>query len=291
MAVLSKTTKESIEKARQLLLAELYRGDGQDDRFAKKEAVRQLLGLLIAARESGMSFENITQIFEKAGLQLTPATLKQYYFELKTEGELADAAQKHAQKLIRTKEAIDRQLLEKHSQHGQQVALAHLGQQEPALYNAFGNGVAIPVSQPSVGMSRSASTANPRTKPTLVKAKPSAAALAKMESQAPARDPPPAFNADPAPADSQLPETSTTGTGEFLLLEEIEQQSLATEERTVLEADLLLKDDGTVVYATGLPFKGYLSKKQLHLLRSVGKIIATTRGRSSQDFVKMPPKL
>ena len=107
MAQMRRVAKENIEKARQLLLSEIFR-EQTDDRFVKREAVKQLLGPLIAARDSGLSFEEIATVFEKAGLELSPTTLRSYFFELKTAEELAREARRHAEKVTKAKAAMSR---------------------------------------------------------------------------------------------------------------------------------------------------------------------------------------
>lgn len=293
MAVLQRVEKENIEKARQLLLLEVYR-EQKEDRFVKREAVKQLLAPLIAARESGLSFEDIAKVFDKAGLTLTPSTLRSYFFELKTEADLAASARKHAEKVAQTKRSIEQKMLERHNTHADKVALAHATRlnQSPALFDALGEVTAtaqpqtaeraMPVSAPKMDARPPAAAAAP------IPAKPPESVRVKREGgetvrgTAEAKTHPVEVQATPIPdAVEHSPPCS---------LEEIERYSLATDVRTVLEEDLILKND-RVLYVSGRAFRGTLSKKQIHLLRSVGKIIAPTKGRSSEDFVKMPNKL
>ncbi|MFP3813913.1 hypothetical protein, partial [Bacillus sp. SIMBA_005] len=60
-------------------------------------------------------------------------------------------------------------------------------------------------------------------------------------------------------------------------------------DRTELEEDVELRGDN-VYYASGRPFKGNLTKRQIHLLRTVGRLMAPTKGESSRDFVTMATK-
>lgn len=304
MATLRRVPKESIEKARQLLLLEVY-CEQTDDRFVKREAVKQLLAPLIAARESGLSFEDIARVFGKAGLELTAATLRTYYFELKTEAELATAARQHAERVTQTRRTIEQKLLEKHNQHADKLALAHATRrnQSAVLFDALAptdEGEERPTQESKLRAKEPAPAEGRRARP------PTAAAA-----PAPALPPEPALvGRDGEPLGHRSVEPVTTApketgrktssqelevredeaTADALTLEEIEKRSLATDERTTLEEDLVLKDD-LVMYVSGRPFRGALSKKQIHLLRSVGKIIAPTSGRSSADFVRMPSTL
>jgi hypothetical protein len=76
-----------------------------------------------------------------------------------------------------------------------------------------------------------------------------------------------------------------------MTLTAIEAASRETEERTDLLDDVELREGELVFYVSGQPFHGFLSQRQIRLLRTVGKIIAPTKGRSSKDFVAMPTKL
>lgn len=267
MGQIQRVAKENIERARQLLISEILR-EQQSDRFIKREAVKQLLGPLIAARSSGLSFEEISKVFEKAGLELSPKTLRSYYFDLKTADELAREAQRHAGMIARAKARIDKKYLELHSVHGQSEATrytdAHLA--KSMFYTAF---------------NQSPETATDEEIPQVLETK-----EAEPSRQAVA----------PVPVGMEY---DTREIGQSLskeidamakTIDEIEMASQVTEERTVLEDDLTVKD-GRIFYVSGRAFRGYLSKKQIHLLRSGGKVIAPMSGRSSKEFVAMPLKL
>ena len=273
MAALQRVEKENIEKARQLLLLEVYR-EQKDERFIKREAVKQLLAPLIAARESGLSFEDIAKVFEKAGLVLTPSTLRSYYFELKTEAELATSARKHAAKVAQTKRAIEQQLLEKHNRHAERVALAY-------AYRLNNSSTLIDTlaTPKSSQLTQAELIENPVT-PKQQGSKSVSGAFTKSTEEMTAA----------APSASSVLSSKAGEASEAKTLQEIESLSLATDDRTTLEEDVILQGN-LVRYVSGKPFLGTLSKKQIHLLRSVGKIIAPTIGRSSTDFVNMPGML
>ncbi|CCD29361.1 hypothetical protein CAGGBEG34_220115 [Candidatus Glomeribacter gigasporarum BEG34] len=116
--------KEEIERARQELLTAIY-SESPEDRFLKKQAVKQLLGELIAARKCGLSFEKIVEILKSAGVELTTRTLQSYFFDLKTEEELATEAQRHAMKIIQIKAALEKKVLDQHARHAAYLAADH----------------------------------------------------------------------------------------------------------------------------------------------------------------------
>jgi len=296
MATQKRLQKEDIERARQVLLAAIY-SELPDDRFIKKQAVRQLLSTLIAARDSGMPFEKIAEVLKTAGLEISSETLRSYFFELKTQEELAAEAQRHAKKVLQTKSALERRALEQHVEHAASLAVDHVRrvQASPRLVNAFTTG-----SEPSASGSSAA-----EAKTTIGRQ----ASVTKLTGARPASPAAPILPqaAESARVDSEkgggssgdgtvssaLPtsESAASSGGEgALTLAAIEQASLATEERAVLEEDVELRGD-LVFYVSGKPFQGSLTKKQIHLLKTVGRIIAPTKGKSSKDFVAMPPKL
>ncbi|MFD2274781.1 hypothetical protein ACFS07_36440 [Undibacterium arcticum] len=112
-----------------------------DDRHAKLEVVKQLLGPLIAARKSGLSFEEILKkIFEKSGILLGISTLERYYYSLKkTEEDLAKEATKFANSIVSVRKAIESNSLKVHQEHGAKLAYQfRRGEsQTPQLYDAL----------------------------------------------------------------------------------------------------------------------------------------------------------
>lgn len=300
MATPKRLRKEDIEKARQRLLAAIF-SEQPDDRYVKKQGIKQLMSTLIAARERGMAFEKIAQILAEAGFELTVETLRSYYFELKTQDELAAQAARHARKVSETRQAIERESLDQHTAHAAMLAENYVRREQPGakLANVFsGNNVGdvrgpaevlTPKDEPKtvdLGRTKTASrqVAPPKQKPD---AAPMPQKKPEREELAPQVYRPPMA----APRAEVRPDEATAeDAGEPLTLDEVERASNATDERTVLEEDVTLRGE-YVIYASGRPFRGYLAKKQIHLLRIVGKLVAPTRGRSSKDFVAMPSKL
>lgn len=271
MAKIKKVEKSNIERARQLLLLEIF-SERTDDRFIIKQVIKQLLGPLIAAKESGLSFEDIAVVFQKAGLEMSVLTLKTYYHELKTEDELARDAKKHAEKAKAFRVKTERELMEIHNDYGLSVAekLAKGRAKEPTLYSIEDEPTkpgASEAAKPKASPSDKPGE-NPATTGTVVAAATTAAAT---------------------PASPTAP-TATAIPGPAMTIEELESVSLTKTEHTALTEDVTIKD-GKVFYVSGKPFDGSLTKKQLLLLKTVGKLIAPTEGRSSKNFVVLPEKL
>lgn len=298
MATQKKLQKEDIERARQVLLAAIY-SEMPDDRFIKKQAVKQLLSTLIAARDSGMPFEKIAEILKSTGLEISTETLRSYFFELKTQEELSAEAQRHAKKVIQTKSALDKRALEQHVEHAAAVAVGHVRrvQPTPRLVNAFdmptgteGEGT-TQVAAPTEKRITNITTVRPATP--AAPNPPQAADSARFKSEKRGVDAKPRTVASQALPTSEISKSELSA-GDVeqgaLTLATIESASLASEERSVLEEDIELRGD-LVFYVSGQPFRGLLTKKQIHLLKTVGRIVAPTKGKSSKDFVAMPPKL
>lgn len=296
--------KENIETARQLLIADAV-GYIEDERFAKKAAVRDLIGTLIAARNRGLSFERMAQLMENAGVPITAGTLRAYFFELKTETELQEENRKHAEKLAKVRRELGAKELAENMKHAQEVAVEHvssLSAGRPRV-NAFANRqaqrseLARPVpaitaqpSQPEQAASPAREISAPggdEPATPIVKAAPRAAAPVKPEPKRPT-----------APiASSVAPIEKTPATGDVDLsavqartIDEIATASVGMEVGELVE-NLHVREGNQVWCESGKPYTGLLKAKQVHLLRTVGRLIAPTVGRSSGDFVAMPRDL
>lgn len=297
-----------VKRVRQLSCSEVFWKQA-DERFVKRQVVKQLLGPLIAARENGLSFEQIAAVFERARLPIAAETLRSYFFELKTEAELAREARRHAARVTATKQTIDRQLLEIHQRHGHERAYEFMAgaHQAPRLYNALGEASATTATAaPAAVLPLPAA---PATQPEAVLERPAAPAAAPAQPARAARDekqvnaPPTAAERTALSAVPREPEASAVGSaataaataqatqaGEALTIDDIEQLSEGVEDKTVVTEDLSVRE-GRVYCASGTPFRGTLTRKQIHVLRTVGRIIARTIGRTSKDFVRMPSKI
>jgi len=270
MATPKKINKNNIEIARQKLLEAIY-SELPDDRFLKKEAVKQLLSTLIAARERGMAFDKIAKILQEAGFDLPALTLRTYFFDLKRREELTVRGARHVAKVARTRVAIQRQVLDRHVEHAHSVVAERVRQTPsvPRLVNAVAE-------EPQSNGEGSWDAVNG----------PGAQKLSMTRST----------NGAAGPDEFPTLEVHTSATtqpddgGQALTLEAIESASLLALDRIELEEDVELRGDN-VYYTSGRPFRGKLSRRQIHLLRTVGRLIAPTKGASSRDFVVTPTKL
>jgi hypothetical protein len=277
--------KNNIEVARQRLLEAIY-SELPDDRHLGRDAVKQLLNTLIAARERGLAFERIAEILKQSGVDVASVTLRRYFFELKTESELAAEAARHTKKVAETRRAIQDKFLALHTEHGDALARQRLTQVAPRFANAFDD-VQTPVPTASPEKRVEADSSDQRFQ------EPKVARPARFESEGVVSEPvadvklvstlPTSENANLATPDVQSEGAMT--------LADIERASLATEERTPLLGDLELRAGDLVYYLSGQPFQGLLTERQIYLLRRVGRIIVPTDLRSSKDFVSMPSQL
>lgn len=294
---------ENIEVARQLLIAEAV-GHLDDERVAKKTAVRQLIGTLIGARTRGLSFERMAEIMGEAGVPIAPETLRGYYFELKTETELQEENRKHAAKLAKARRDLGAKELAENLQHAQEVAIEHVASrsaQRPRV-NAFASkaqqselarpvpAIAAPPSRPEQAASPSRESGAPGGEEPvtpIVKATPRAAAPVKPE--------PKRQTAPIVPSVAPTEKTPAIGDGDVSAvqartIDEIAAASVGMEVGELVE-NLHVREGSEVWCESGKPYTGLLKAKQVHLLRTVGRLIAPTVGRSSGDFVAMPRDL
>lgn len=293
--------KENIETARQLLIADTV-GYIENERFAKKEAVRDLIGTLIAARNRGLSFERMAQLLENAGVPITAGTLRAYFFKLKTEKQLQEENRKHTEKLAKVRHELSAKELAENLQHAQEVAIEHVASRftrRPRV-NAFAN----PMNQASE-VSRSVPPVPPDA------SLPEQAALPALQNDACSGAERVVALAAPAAAPVKLEprdqssavtlsiassEATFTSMGaapsavQARTIDEIATASVGMEVGELVE-NLYVRAGREVWCESGKPYMGLLKARQVHLLRTVGRLIAPTIGRSSGDFVAMPREL
>ncbi|MFC6523110.1 hypothetical protein ACFQAT_28500 [Undibacterium arcticum] len=227
-----------------------------------------------------MSFEEILKIFEKSGILLGISTLERYYYSLKTEEDLAKEATKFANSIVSVRKAIESNSLKVHQEHGAKLAYQfRRGEsQTPQLYDALSQ--LEPASPAKI------------KKPADAGSKTTGSPLANPSAPKPPASGPSIVNREKTDLRAEARPIQTTAVGqaaatEALTVDQLEAISMATEERSQIIEDLDIRNDH-VYSASGAPFVGPLTKKQIHLLRTAGRIIAPTNGKSSKDFVSMP---
>lgn len=257
-------SSENIEQARQLLLQEIY-CENADERYTRREAIKQLLAPLLAARQSGMSFDKITILFQKVGLALSAKTLERYYYTLKSDEELAKEARQHAQKIRQLRQELRSKSLKMRQEQANKLAVQFAANR--SLNKVCNDGENCGEHGQDVAPSNSSKAVKLSAPIMTVEAPPPSKRLNGASSSG-------------APVVSTKQITART-------IDQIAEDSLADNARTVIQADLEVRDQQQVFYANGSPFIGTLTKKQIHLLRTTGRLIASSSGKSSKDFVAM----
>lgn len=307
MGALQRVEKNAIEKSRQNIIAATLI-EPADELFLKKGAVRQLIGTLIAARARGLSFEKLAELMAEGGIEIATETLRAYFFEMKTEAELSAENAEHAQKIASLRKEFGSGALADDLAHAENVATnraIRLAAVRPRV-DAFADDDLPPA--PAHPGRAAPKLVRPRPKPAnppgphapapsvpsgerhgiVSGVSPETGTKAELQSvQQPAnvapsiRDEVSVATASPALAPTH---------SEARTVDRIEADSVG-KDKSELDEDLHVTESQHVVGASGRPFVGFLSAKQIYLLRTVGKLIAPTKGRSSKDFVPMPSRL
>ena len=277
------SNRTQVENARQLLLAAIFSESGAS-RLAAKQAVKQLLGPIIAARNAGLSFDEIAEKFALAGLELAPSTLRQYFFEQKAEEEQTRQSLKNAQRIAHVKAVLEDKANQVYGEQSFDVALSHakrLNSQvvTPDFLSSAHVEVAVPMPPTVVVKPEEEGAKTVRPKPE----------VRKPEIQLP-----PAVQISPASlpvatpsVEHQLPDPDGAG----MTLDELQEALSLPGETTELTEDLILRN-GRVYWASSMrPFKGKLTRAHFSVLKAKGRLIAPTKGRSSGDFVNMRTSL
>jgi hypothetical protein len=270
------------------LLANVY-GDRASDRVVKKEAVRQLLAPIMAARDAGMTYEDISRLFTQGGLALEAETLRKYFGEAKLASDLAEDARRHADQVAKARGIIARRRSADAFEQADRVA------REGAAVSTSGSPAAGAATSPgrdekavrlavAAGVRGGKGAQAPSPSPAAPSAAPAAPRPIALPQAAAARAKalPPTVSAE-----SKRPALAT---GPARTIDQIERDSAQIDQRFVLPHDLEVRD-GKVFSTAGVPYDGMLTRKQLHLLRQVGRLMAPITGESSKAFVEMPERL
>lgn len=307
---------DAIEAARRSVI-ELTLAHQTTARVARKQAVKDLFGTLMASWEAGVPFDKMADALNKSGIDITTETLRSYFFELKTDAQLRGENAEHERAMSKMRKeteakqrAIDLQHARAITQVGTELATstraasveaAHLAASEvvqSARRRSISMRPAAPAEAPPAGRepSRQPSRQPGENKAQAARAERGTASVPNVgsmtvgpavvvEAATAAREP---VQQGTGATEERPPADAPTGTARTL--DEIAKASQGQQETSFTE-NLVVKEGGTVWCESGSPFEGYLSPRTLHTLRNVGKVIAPTVGRTAKDFVPMSHEL
>ena len=280
--------KDCIDLAAHLLTLAAHQ-ETEDVRKAKQEAVQQLVGPILSARQTGLNFESIAQILLHAGLEIEPSTLRNYFFKAKTVAEVAESAKLHAKRVEDTR----RQLLVETSTARNEVARIAAAGVTTKHNQRSRSGQANKDAMAAFLKERQNKDQERTADQKLVVLD----TVTEPEVVAQESPRPPSAVAEPSPRSearglAEAAQQLGQSTGQPHSIENIAQRSEGQEERVRLDADLVLIDD--CVFSAGdpkEPYFGCLSRKQLHMLRTIKRLVAPKESRTSGDFVKLRREL
>lgn len=275
-------TDDQIAICRELLLAEICSGKGK--KTTQKEALKKMLGVVLAARNAGISFETICTVMHRAGISITVETLKKYYFELRKELEISIAERAHAKRIATAKAAIESRMIVREAHEVAKSSKSFI----PKLGTSSQRAQIVPDLIPSVISEnlKPKSTRGTETKRT------------KAEDHAAPRQPESKGNTAQKESHAekviQLENTFNGIQNEdgAMTLEELAKISEEREKDKSYEHpyydEMLIVREGRVYLESGRPFTGTLLSTQIFLLRKNRKLFPPPPpSRTSKDFVKM----
>lgn len=318
---------DAIKAARRSLI-ELSLSLQTTARVARKQAVKDLFGTLLATWEAGASFDAMAKALNASGLDMTTETLRSYFFQLKTAEQLRTENELHEQAMVKLRQENDAKQRSRDHEHAYEHARVrnelksrdHVAEveaanqvaseamqtacrrpagtaQAPARAQRLGTvGNVDQASLPQSGLVGSNAQSVGKSASVVVERVP-----ASMASPEPAAVPGASVPAAGAllaalrgvPRGEAIAKGKSTDsdvvpshTAQARTLDEVAKISQGQRESAFAE-NLVLKDGNTVWYESGKPFEGFLSTRTLHILRTVGKVIAPTIGRTTKDFVEM----
>jgi hypothetical protein len=249
-----------------------------------RDVVKRTMGILIAARKNGKSFDELSKIYAKYGFSMTPLTLRAYFFEFKMEA--AANREINAQlKQIQTQknEFVFERAVINGANANQAVVkavktehrrLRIVSTSKDLFGNAPGDGQehadhAAPAASQQRRQPRP--QAEKRTEP-------------RKTSQKSQQTP-----------DQDIPSPSPAGSAGAPKIEDLRRYASTANPTEELTDDVILKADNRVYYASGEPFDGVLSERQIRLLEISKKLIAKKKGnggnRTGSSFTTIPKDL
>lgn len=302
---------DAIEVARKSVTA-LSLSHQATARVARKHAVKELFATLMVAWEADVPFDKMAEALNNSGIDITTETLRKYFFDLKTARDLKAESKEHERAVERLRKEREAKRRADDLEHARAMSAyraeisnsAHAASVESAHQIATQAVQSARRGAASIG-ARSGSSVPGGPLPVRptglrpggngpVQAKPQRSEIVSG----------PANPQSPMSADSIADETMAqqvsasapaelekTDIGEVAAktLEELARTSQGQQESSFTE-NLVLRN-GFVWFESGKPFDGVLSPRTLHTLRTVGKVIAPTIGRTAKDFVQMRHEL
>jgi hypothetical protein len=321
---------DAIEAARKSVI-ELTLAHQTTARVARKQAVKDLFGTLMASWEAGVPFDKMADALNKSGIDITTETLRSYFFELKTDAQLRGENAEHERAMSKMRKeteakqrAIDLQHARAITQVGTELATSTRAASVEAAHLAASE-VVQSARRRSSSMRPAAPAEAPPAEAPPAEAPPAGREPSRQPSRQPAENKAQAARTERGTASvpnvgSMTVEPAVVVEAATSAREPVQQGTGATEERRPADApadaptgtartldeiakasqgqqetsfteNLVVKEGGTVWCESGSPFEGYLSPRTLHTLRNVGKVIAPTVGRTAKDFVPMSHEL
>lgn len=240
-----------------IALLEAVREGEYGVRAYKKMVVRRVFPTILAARKTRVRFDEIAEILNANGLDIKTTTLRVYFFELMNE-ESGKAAIQHSNKVVQMRKFLDMQNARDDAAKSFEVVFNDARPAAIAVEKNRNEGVAPPA--------------------------PERAVTCKVQNSVVGNEPLDTSTTSPKRARSG---TSVAHSGAMpASLDEVERRSMASEDHAVISQDIIVKE-GYVFLADGTPFTGTLNKKHLFLLKTNGRIIAESKGRTSDKAVKI----
>lgn len=238
-----------------IALLETVREGQYGTRDQKKMVVRHVLPAILAARKVKLRFHEIAKVLNENGFEIKASTLRVYFTELMSE-EATSATRKHGDKVVQMRKMLDTQNIEDGASKSFETVFSTpkmaTEPDQAERREVPKNGV----ERPGVRLENSVvGNGSPLPEPS---------------------KPPRPRQASNQASTMALPET----------LDELEQRSIAADDHETITQDVILKE-GHVFNADGTPFGGTLNKKYLILLKTNGRIIAASKGRTSDKAVKI----
>jgi len=235
------------------------------------------MGPIIAARKSGRTFEQISEIFKDEGLVITPATLRSYYFDFKAETEANKLTARQVEQIQETRDRLTTEKVVKKGDHAHRTAAKESRQRLASKMKI------IPAAELLVGDpgEDDSTERRPRSVPT------------QRRPSAPSR-PPASKKGEVLPShDDQIGDRQPPGRAPTL--DDLRRYTESADGKEELREDVVLKTDNRAYYASGEPFDGILTSRQIRLLEISRRLVAQKNGeaggRTKGSFTALPDKL